>query len=51
MAPRSNPNCTVKVKALKPEFVRQRHLGPVSSRQAKARIERTAALMIGRGQQ
>ena len=42
---RPNPHCTVKVKALKPEFIRQRHLGPVSSRHAKARIELTAALM------
>lgn len=36
---------TVKTKALKPGFIKAKHLGPVTAKQAKARIDTTAQLM------
>jgi hypothetical protein len=42
---RTDPNCKVRVKSLKPEYIRERHLGPVTILQTKAKIEQTAALM------
>ena len=35
---------TVRVKRLKPAFARQHHLGPVSAKQVRARIEVEASL-------